>query len=91
MDGIDNLLESHLTALQEIEREKLRVARFYNKRVKEKSFQVEDLVWKRILPLGAQDCKFGKWSPSWGGGFHSYKGCLSKHIFRGILEGRSST
>jgi hypothetical protein len=30
--------------LCEIERDKLRVARAYNKRVKKKSFQVEDLV-----------------------------------------------
>jgi hypothetical protein len=37
-DEIDDILESRLTALQEIEREKLKVARLYNKWVKEKSF-----------------------------------------------------
>jgi hypothetical protein len=42
MDEIDDLLESHLIALQEIEKVKLKVARLYNKRVKEKSFQVSD-------------------------------------------------
>jgi hypothetical protein len=31
----------------------------------EKLFQVGDLVWKMILPLGAQSGKFGKCSPSW--------------------------
>jgi hypothetical protein len=43
------------------------VARAYNKKVKAKSFQVEDLVWKTILPLRNKDRKFGKWSPSWEG------------------------
>ena len=41
-----------LKALKEIEKYKLRVARAYNKKVKLKSFQVGDLVWKTILPLG---------------------------------------
>jgi ribonuclease HI len=67
MDETDDLLESRLIELWEIEKEKLKVAKLYNKRVKEKSFHVGDLVWKTILPLGARDSKFGKWSPSWEG------------------------
>jgi hypothetical protein len=47
------------------ERDKLRVARAYNKRVKEKSFQVRDLVWKMILPIGSKSNKLEKWSPNW--------------------------
>jgi hypothetical protein len=47
-------------ALGEIEREKLRVAKAYNKRVNEKSFQVRDLVWKMILPIGSRSSKFRK-------------------------------
>jgi hypothetical protein len=35
--------------------------------VKLKSFQVGDLDWKTILPVGAKDHKFGKWSTSWKG------------------------
>jgi hypothetical protein len=31
----------------------LKVARAYNRRVWEKLFQVDDLVWKMILPLGS--------------------------------------
>jgi hypothetical protein len=50
--------------LKEIKKEKRKVAKAYNKRVKEKSFQVGDMVWKTILPLGTQNSKFGKWSPS---------------------------
>jgi hypothetical protein len=63
MDEIDDHPESLLRALREIEKEKLKVARAYNKRVKEKSFQVGDMVWKTILPLGSRSNKFGKWSP----------------------------
>ena len=58
-----------LSALNAIERDKLRVARAYNKKVNLKNFQVGDLVWKVILPIGSRDRKFGKWSPSWEGPF----------------------
>jgi hypothetical protein len=37
--------------MMEIEKDKLKVAKAYNKRVKTRSFQVGELVWKRILPL----------------------------------------
>jgi hypothetical protein len=37
-----------IKSLSETERDKLRVARAYNKKVKEKSFQVANLVWKII-------------------------------------------
>ena len=51
MDNIDEVTDKRLKALKEIEKDKLRVARGYNKKVKLKSFQVGDLVWKTILPL----------------------------------------
>jgi hypothetical protein len=44
MDNIDDLSESHLTALREIEKEKLKVAKAYNKKVCGKSFQIGELV-----------------------------------------------
>src|ERR1041385_5709305 len=69
MEHIDDVPEERLKALREIEKEKLRVAKAYNKKVKEKSFQIGDLVWKMILPIGTKDRKFGKWSPSWEGPF----------------------
>ena len=56
-----------MQALKEIEKDKLRVARAYNKNGKTKSFQVDKLVRKTILPLGTKSNKFGKWSPSWEG------------------------
>ena len=69
MDNIDEVADKRLAALKSIEIDKLRVARAYNKKVKLKNFQVGDLVWKVILPIGSRDSKFGKWSPSWEGPF----------------------
>jgi hypothetical protein len=50
--------------MTEIKKEKLQTSRASNRKVKEKSFQVGELVWKMILPLKARDNKFGKWSPN---------------------------
>jgi hypothetical protein len=44
LDRLDEVSDERVKALGKIERGKLRVARDYNKKVKEKSFQVRDLV-----------------------------------------------
>jgi hypothetical protein len=67
LDRLDEVSDERVKALGEIKRDKLRVARAYNKRVNEKSFQVGDLVWKIILPIGSRSNKFGKWLPNWEG------------------------
>jgi hypothetical protein len=41
MDKIDDIPESQFKALEEIEKEKIKIAKAYNKHVIEKSFQVE--------------------------------------------------
>jgi hypothetical protein len=46
MDNIDEVTDKRLEALEAIEKDKRRVARAYNKRVKANYFQVGDLVWK---------------------------------------------
>ena len=51
MDTIDEVSDKWLQALKEIEKDKFRVARAYNKKVRAKSFQVGELVWKTILPI----------------------------------------
>jgi hypothetical protein len=66
-DRLDEVSDERMNTLGEIERDKLRVAKAYNKRVKEKSFQVGDLIWKTILPIGSRSNKFRKWSPNWEG------------------------
>jgi hypothetical protein len=60
LDRLDEVSDERENALGEIERDMLRVARAYNKRVSEKLFQVEDLVWKTILPIGCRNNKFRK-------------------------------
>ena len=44
MDNIDEVSDKRLQALKEIEKDKLQVARAYNKKVRAKSFQVGELV-----------------------------------------------
>jgi hypothetical protein len=65
IDNIDEVTDKRVTALRKIEKDKIMVAKAYDKKVKAKSFQVGDLVWKTILPLRSKDQKFGKWSLSW--------------------------
>ena len=65
MDTIDEVIDVRLKALKEIEKDKARVAKAYNKKVKSKSFQVGELVWKTVLPIGSKSNQFGKWSPNW--------------------------
>jgi hypothetical protein len=67
LNRLDEVSDERVKVLGKIERDKLRVAKAYNKRVKEKSFQVRDLVWKTILPIGSRSSKFRKWSPNWEG------------------------
>ena len=44
IDNIDEMTDKRLRALKEIEEDKTPIAKAYNKKVKVKSFQVEDLV-----------------------------------------------
>jgi hypothetical protein len=67
LDRLNETLDMRIKALGKIERDKLRVARDYNKKVKENLFQVRDLVWKMILPIVSKSSKFGKWSANWEG------------------------
>jgi hypothetical protein len=67
IDRLDKALDERIKALGEIKRDKLRLVRAYNKIVKEKSFQVGDIIWKTILPIGFKNNKFRKWSPNWEG------------------------
>jgi hypothetical protein len=73
LDRLDEVSDERVNALGEIERDKLRVARAYNKKVKEKLFQVGDLVWKTILPIRSRSNKFGKWLPNWEGPYRIKK------------------
>ena len=54
MDNIDEVTDVRIKALKKIEKDKTRVAKSYNKKVKSKSFQVGELVWKTILSIGSK-------------------------------------
>ena len=73
MDTIDEVSDKWLQALKEIEKDKFRVARAYNKKVRAKKFQFGELVWKTILPLGMKSNKLCKWSSSWEGPYKIIK------------------
>ncbi|KAK1652590.1 hypothetical protein QYE76_070395 [Lolium multiflorum] len=70
-DGLEKCIEDatelRLWSLEKIKENKAKVARAYNKKVKPKEFQVDDLVWEAVLPLGTRDKEYGKWSPNWHG------------------------
>jgi hypothetical protein len=66
-DNVEDLIELRLWSLVKIRENKAKVARAYNKKVKLKEFQVEDLVWEAVLPSGIKDTAYGKWSPNWHG------------------------
>ena len=67
IDDLDDLSFHRLRALGNTEANKLRLAKYYNKKVKSKQFSEGDLVWKVKLPIGSKDSEFGKWSPNWEG------------------------
>jgi hypothetical protein len=67
MDELDDFHMICLRALQNLEKNKMRVAKYYNKKVKVKQFAEGDLVWKALLPIGTKYSTFGKWSPNWEG------------------------
>ena len=51
MDDLEDLSCHRLHALENIEANKLRIVKYYNKKVKSKQFSVGDLVWKVKLRL----------------------------------------
>ncbi|KAK1683690.1 hypothetical protein QYE76_044538 [Lolium multiflorum] len=66
-DSIEDVTELRLWSIEKIKENKAKVARAYNKKVRPKEFQVGDLVWEAVLPLGTKDAAYGKWSPNWHG------------------------
>jgi hypothetical protein len=69
LNSLDEASDERIKALGEMKKDKLRVARAYNNKVKKKTYQIGDLIWKMILPIGSKSNKFGKWSPNWEGSY----------------------
>ena len=55
IDSLEDLSCLRMCALENIKANKLRVVKFYNKKVKIKQFSEGDLVWKVKLPIGSND------------------------------------
>ena len=87
MDNIDEVTNKRMKAFKEIEKDKLRVTKAYNKKVKGKSFQVGDLVWKTILPIGMKSNNIGKWSPSWEDPYRIVKVIFGNSYMMETLQG----
>lgn len=60
---------------------KAKMEQHYNRRVKIKTFELGDLVWRVILPLGSKDPDVGKWSPNWEGPYQIHQ-VLGKNVYR---------
>ena len=88
MDDLEDLSCHRLRALENIEANKLRVARHYNKKVKNKHFGEGQLVWKVKLAIGSKDSKFGKWSPNWEGPYRISCCAPGNAYILEMLEGR---
>jgi hypothetical protein len=63
IDEMVDLDEERMMTLETLVRQKERVAKAYNKKVKPKSFCIGDFVWKVLLPMDKKDKVLGKWSP----------------------------
>ena len=82
-DELEDLAGQRLKALINVEVNKARVGRWYDKKVKAKTFEQGELVLKSILPIGTKSSKFGKWSPTWEGSFRIIR-CVPGNAY--ILE-----
>ncbi|XP_016186043.1 uncharacterized protein LOC107627736 [Arachis ipaensis] len=63
-DELNELDSERILALDNVIRQKESVARSYNRRIKEKSFKIGELVLKVILPMEKKSRFLGKWSHS---------------------------
>jgi hypothetical protein len=86
MDELEDFHMIRLRALENIEKNKMRVAKYNNKKVKVKQFTGGDLFWKALLLIGTKYSTFGKWSPNWEGPFRVV-GCTpgNAYILRTLL------
>jgi hypothetical protein len=71
MDELEDLHMIRLRSLENIEKNKMRVAKYYDKKVKVKQFAEGDLVWKALLPIGTKYSTFGQMVPELGSSFLS--------------------
>ena len=86
-DELEDLASHRLKALINVEANKARISRWYDKKIKAKTFEQGELVWKLILPIETKSLKFGKWSPTWEGPFRVNRCILGNAYILERLEG----
>jgi outer membrane receptor for ferric coprogen and ferric-rhodotorulic acid len=91
MNELEDLHMIRLRAFGNIEKNKMRVAKYYNKKVKVKQFAEGDLVWKALLSIGTKYSTFGKWSPNWEGPFRVVRCTPGNAYILKILLGEEFT
>jgi len=87
LDNLDDVNFHWLKALENIKAHKIKIAKFYNQKVREKNFSEGELVWKVILPIGTKDNIFGKWSPNWEGPYQITRVAPGNAYLYKTLEG----
>ena len=87
IDDLEDLSCHWLRALENIEANKLRVAKYYNKKVKSKQFSKGDLVWKVKLPIRSKDSKYDKWLSNWEGPYRIKRCALGNAYILEMLRG----
>jgi hypothetical protein len=88
-EELEDLAGNRLRALENIEKNKRRLARWYDKKIKGKEFAEGYLVWKLILPIGSRDPKYGKWSPNSEGPYRISQCVPGNAYILETLEGES--
>ena len=88
MDDLEDLNCHRLRDLENIKAHKLRIAKYYDKKVKAKQFHEGELIWKLILPIGTKDSAYGKWSSNWEGPYRITRCVPSNAYFYEMLEGK---
>lgn len=68
-DELADIDEKRLVAVEMLTRQKERVTKVYNRKIKGKTFIDNDYVWKVILLMDRRDRTLGKWSSKWEGPF----------------------
>jgi hypothetical protein len=87
-EALEDLVGDRLKALENIEKNKRRTARWYDKKVKVQELAQGDFVWKHILPIGSRDPKYRKWSPAWDGPYSISQCVLGNSYILKTLEGQ---
>lgn len=83
LEELNDLYKARLATINHVMVYKWCVSQARNKKVKHKSFDEGELVWKVILPFGHNDKKYGKWASNWEGPFTIDKVlCIGAYLLR---------